>query len=219
MNPLINELLDNPDNIEKIRNQIAVILKLECQNQFVLAREAGVENLADYKIGVYLENERPWQLTENSEGKNPFPLVNVQTVGFRRDESGGETVNKKKYVAEFVIDCYARGQPDNPEYGDDTDSTIRAWRLGGIIRNIIMAGPYAYLGMRNIVRRRELTEGRTGSPTNMSGNIDDSALAVTICRMAISVWYSEESPQASGVDFEGFTFTAPAPNGEVLIDI
>jgi hypothetical protein len=220
MNPSITELLDKPDNIEKIRDRIALILKMECANQYEKAQELHLENAGDYAIGVYLEHSRPWQLTENSQGKNPFPLANVQALGYKRDiEAGGETVNRKKYIAEFAIDCYANGVPDHPEYGDDTDSTIRAWRLAGIIRKILMSGFYTYLGMRDVVRRREISETQTGSPTDRTGNIDESAISVTICRILISVWFHEESPQAAVAEFEGISFKSPAPNGEVLLDI
>jgi hypothetical protein len=220
MNPLIPELLDKPDNIEKIRDRIALILKMECANQYRMAQESHLENPEDYAISVYLENSRPWQLTENGQGKNPFPLVNVQTLGYKRDsEAGGETVNRKKYIAEFAVDCYANGVPDHPEYGDDTDSTIRAWRLAGIIRKILMSSFYTYLGMRDIVRRREISEAQTGSPTDRTGNIDESAISVTICRVLVLVWFFEESPQAAVVELEGISFKSPAPNGEVLLDV
>jgi hypothetical protein len=220
MNPLIPELLDSSDNIEKIRDRIALILKMECANQHKIAQESHLENVGDYAICIYLENSRPWQLTENSQGKNPFPLVNVQTLGYKRDiDAGGETVNRKKYIAEFAIDCYANGVPDHPEYGDDTDSTIRAWRLAGIIRKIIMSSFYTYLGMRDIVRRREIAEVQTGSPTDRTGNIDESAISVTICRILMQVWFFEESPQAAVTELEGISFKSFSPSGEILLDV
>jgi hypothetical protein len=88
-----------------------------------------------------------------------------------------------------------------------------------------MSGFYTYLGMRDIVRRREITEAGTGAPTDRTGNIDDSAVSVTICRIIFSVWFSEDSPQAAGVELEGISFKAFAPGkepgkyGEVLLDI
>jgi hypothetical protein len=225
MNENITTLLNEPDNLEKIRDRIAVILKLEFLNQCQKAIEQDVENVNDFNIGVYLERERPWQLTENSEGKNPFPLVNVKLAGYRKENEPGSTVNRQKYIGDFIIDCYAQGTPDNPDYFDDTDATIRAWKLGRMVRQVLMSGHYVYLGMRDIVRRREITEAGTGTPTDRTGNIDDSAVSVTICRILFAVYYSEESPQAAGVELEGISFKAftpgkePGKNGEVLLDI
>jgi hypothetical protein len=260
MNANITTLLNEPDNIEKIRDRIAAILKLEFMNQYQKAKDVlyeiaiknGLESTetveeipvpllysqlsvkgytenimhpCDFNIGVYLERERPWQLTENSEGKNPFPLVNIKLAGYRKENEPGSTSGHYKYIGDFIIDCYAQGSPDNPDYFDDTDATIRAWKLGRMVRAILMSGYYTYLGMRGIVRRREITEAGTGTPTDRTGNIDDSAVSVTICRILFSVWFSEESPQAAGVELEGISFKAFAPgtesgkNGEVLLDI
>jgi hypothetical protein len=254
MNASITTLLNEPDNLEKIRDQIAFILKLEFINQYQKAREElhklAIEkgfnettleeelveyfitnhtkefiNPAEFNIGVYLERERPWQLTENSEGKNPFPLVNVKLAGYRKENEPGSTVNNQKYIGDFIIDCYAQGSPENPNYFDDTDATIRAWKLGRIVRNILMSAQYTYLGMRKIVRRREITEAGTGTPTDKTGNIDDSAVSVTICRILFSVYFYETSPQAETVELEEISFKAfvpgekPGTTGEVLIDI
>lgn len=214
MEALITELLDTPDNVEKIRDQTAGILKIETVRQYQKAQESNLENVRDYQISVYIEKDRPWQLTENSNGENPFPLVNVQLMGYKKDTAPGSTIKRQKYLAEYAIDCYARGQPDNPE-GDDADATKKAWALGRIIRNILMSGFYSYLGLRDIVRRREIVEARTGTPNN----IDDSATSVTMCRILFCVETFEDSPQIHPGEFEGITFTATSPNGEVnLID-
>jgi hypothetical protein len=225
MNANITTLLTEPDNIEKIRDRIAFILKLEFLNQCQKAKEQNFEDADDYNIGVYLERERPWQLTENSEGKTPFPLVNIKLAGYRKENEPGSTVNNQKYIGDFIIDCYAQGSPDNPDYFDDTDAVLRAWMLGRKVRQVLMSGFYTYLGMRKIVRRREITEAGTGAPTDKTGSIDESAVSVTICRILFSVYFYEESPQAAGVEFEGISFTAsasgkePGKNGEVLLDI
>jgi hypothetical protein len=180
MKASITTLLNEPDNLEKIRDRIACILKLEFLNQYQKAQEENIINPDEFNIGVYLERERPWQLTENSEGKSPFPLVNLKLAGYRKENEPGSTVNRQKYIGDFIIDCYAQGSPDNPDYFDDTDATLKAWRLGRKVRQVLMSGFYTYLGMRDIVRRREITEAGTGTPTDKSGNIDDSAVSVTI---------------------------------------
>ena len=83
------------------------------------------------------------------------------------------------------------------------------------MRNILMSGYYAYLGMRGVVFERDLLGIKTGSP----GNLDESALAVTVARMEFSVSFYEDSPQAEGVVIEGINFETVTKTGEVLIKI
>jgi hypothetical protein len=82
----IENLISAPDNIERIRDQIAAILKVECAGQYEIAAREGIPDARDYKIGVWQERIRPWQLTETAENKNPFPLVNITLIDFKSDE-------------------------------------------------------------------------------------------------------------------------------------
>ena len=207
----ITVLLNKPDNIELIRDTICAILKVECTAQYELAR--GQANAADYRIGIWKDKSRPWQITEDSEKKNPFPLVNVQLNGFKADNPPGSAIGQKKYVGEFFIDCYAHGEFNNTE-PDDTDSAMKAWKVGRVIRNILTSEHHAYLGLRGIVRDWRIIEGRTGDPRNN----ENSAQSITICRLVLSVDYFEDTQQVEGIDWT-YNFVATSPDGEVLIDI
>lgn len=207
----IQELLSTPDNIEKIRDRIAAILKLELTSQYERAMDTHIEDADDYRILVFLEADRPWQSTEGGA----FPLVNVQLLDYKPLEaSRGCSVGRKNYTAQFAIDCYARGRPDNPDYFDDADASLKAWKVGRVVRSILMAGQYTYLGMRDVVSRRAITKGETGRPSDAT--MDDSAVAVIVCRLLFSVDYYEDSPQAAPVEFEGMSFIATGQGGEVL---
>jgi hypothetical protein len=211
----INYLLSENDNIETIRNQIAAILKIEADNQYLLAKEKGISDSRDYKIPVFVERARPWDLTGDNERENPFPLMNVLLNDYKQDTKPGSAQSEKKYSATFFIDCYGCGNINNTTGDDDTLGTIRAWKTARIARNILMSSYYTYLGLRGIVFKREITETATGSPANMP----ESAASVTTCRISFVVDYFEKSPQAEGVLFEGIAFSSLSDTGEILIDI
>jgi hypothetical protein len=211
----ITTLIRNPDNIEIIRDQISAILKIECAAQYEMAMEQEAADAADYRIGIWKEKTRPWQITEDAEKKNPFPLVNVSLMGFHADTPPGPAIGQKKYAGEIYLDCYASGEFDSEDQADDTDSALKAWKIGRIIRNILSSEQYSYLGLRGIVRDFRIAEGKTGDPRNN----ENSAQSVTICRLVLSFNYYEDSPQAETLKFLEYKFAVTAPNGEVLFDI
>jgi hypothetical protein len=208
----IDYLLDKPDNIELIRDTVCAILKTECAAQREMASKNS--DADDYRIGIWKDKSRPWQLNEDSEKKKPFPLVNVQLIGFKADSPIGSAIGQKKYVGEFYLDCYAHGEFDNAE-PDDTDAALKAWKIGRVIRNILTSEHHAYLGLRGMVRDYRITEGKTGDPRNN----EQSAQSITICRLILSVDYFEDSPQVEGVEFKEYNFIHTSPSGEVLFDI
>ena len=215
MQAQIQTLLNGKDNIEKIRDAIALILKNELSNQYALAETAGIESLEDFNIGVYLESARPWELTENEVGGNPFPLVNILLNEMRRVEGkAGSAIGRKRYTASFSIDCYACGNAESD--GDDArQAALKAWRIAGIVRSILMSGFYAYLGMRGVVLERDMPGIKTGIPSNLA----ESAAAVTVARIDFSVSFYEDSPQGDGAELEEIQFEAVEKTGEVLIRI
>lgn len=209
----IRELLNGADNVEKIRDMIAAILKTEFNHQYELALEAGADNAADFKAGVFLEHSRPWEFTENADGGSPFPLVNVSLNETRRAEGkAGSTAGDKKYTALFSIDCYACGNYA-ADGKDDELAAVKAWALARKVRNILMSGFYAYLGMRGVVLERDLSGIKTGVPNGL----EDSAAAVTIARLELEVSFYERAILGTGVEFEGIDFALIQKTGEVLI--
>ena len=164
---------------------------------------------------MYLESARPWELTENEAGGNPFPLVNILLNEIRRAEGkAGSAIGRKRYTASFSIDCYACGNAESDS--DDTrQATLKAWRIACIVRSILMSGFYAYLGMRGVVLERDMPGIKTGIPSNLA----ESAAAVTVARIDFSVSFYEDSPQGDGAELEEIQFEAVGKTGEVLIRI
>jgi hypothetical protein len=217
MNSSINYLLSDLDNVEFIRNQIAAILKIETENQYFLAEAAAAPDKRDYKIPIYVEKARPWNITGETADQSPFPLINILLNDIKQEAHPGSAVNEKKYTATFFIDCYGCGNIniENDIGDDDSLGTIRAWKTARIVRNILMSSYYTYLGNRGIVKKREITQIATGTPQNMP----ESAVSVTTCRISFLVEYFEKSPQAEGVPYEGMLFKSLSDTGEILIDI
>ena len=207
-------LIETPDNIERIRDQVSAILKVELAGQYTLAQELSRPDAAEYRIGVWQEKTRPWQLTEDAEKKNPFPLVNVSLMGFSEENPPGPALGKKKYIGRIYLDCYASGEFGS-EIADDTDSAIKAWKIGRIVRNIIANEYYTYLGLRGIVRDARFIEGNTGDPRNN----ENSAQSVTICRLILAVNYYEDALKVEWPELTEYRFVTTSPTGEVLIDI
>jgi len=218
MESRIKTLLNTPDNAEKIRDQIAAILKLELLNQKALTEnDPQIENKKDFDIKVYIENSRPWALLSDKPEKNPFPLVNVSLQDIKKES--GPIAGKIKYTGTYLIDCYGAGnfQPENAAewIPDDYLSAVRAWQLARVTRNIIMSGFYAFLGMQEIVRGRDIESITTVIPTGLQ----DAAISITACRIVLKVALHETSPEAEGVRFYGISFKANN-DGEVnLINI
>ncbi|MDR1389189.1 MAG: hypothetical protein LBJ31_04360 [Treponema sp.] len=215
----IHYLLQEKDNIEKVRDQIAAILKSELVNQKQLAEEAALADAADYDVSVYLERGRPWELTENEQSKNPFPLINVLLFE-SKPTAGGKQMTAVGYTAKFNIDCYGCGNSDidgegEMTNGDDSAANIRAWKTGRLARNILMSAFYYYLGLRGIVKKTYITEIKTGTPDNLP----ESAAAITVCRIVFAVDFMEKAPQAEVEPFDGILFESVSDTGEILIDI
>jgi hypothetical protein len=214
----IKYLLNEPDNVETIRSQIAAILKGEIEAQAAMAAEAALEDAGDYNIGVLIEHERPWILTGNKKEESPFPLVNILLLETK--PLNGTLVNAKDYTAKFAIDCYGCGNFNMVDENgdpvlDDFLANIRAWKTARVARNILMSAFYTYLGMRSVVKKRQIEEAKTGVPNNLP----ESAAAVTVCRIIFSVQFTEVSPQADVEPFDGILFKSVSNTGENLIDI
>jgi hypothetical protein len=132
--PQIHELIGEPDNVEKIRNHIAFIIKGETQNQYTIAREEGKPDAEDYKFRVFVENALPY----DTEGEPPLePLINIMLQKTETIE-GNPRMGPQKYKATFIIDCITFGNDAGEEH-DDRAASARAWKAARIIRRILMS--------------------------------------------------------------------------------
>jgi hypothetical protein len=202
--PLITELIETPDNVEKVRDQIAAILSLELQNQFEKAKEEGKTNFADYDIDIYAENSRPYDTTGDEMVSNVNIVLQEVTVPHSNPRMGDQ-----KEQAVFHIYCIANGNTIG-DFRDDKSATFRAWKIMRLVRRILMSEPYTYLGMRKIVTSRTFTKMEAGTPNAQS------AQAFTVIRASFEVQFVEGYIGGPSVPFEGYNFEVIPDDGRVV---
>jgi hypothetical protein len=202
--PQIYELCDTPDNVEKVRDQIAAILSLELQNQLTIAEKEGVAYSADYNINIYVENSRPYDAAEDEL----VSLVNVVLQEVTVPHSNPRMGDQKEQAVIHLY-CIANGHTTG-DFRDDRSATFRAWKIMRLVRRILMSEPYLYLGMRKIVTSRTFTKMEAGTP-NVQG-----AQAFTVIRASLEVQFTEGYINGPSVPFEGYDFEVSPDDGQVV---
>jgi hypothetical protein len=211
--PRIQQLIDTPDMVEVVRDQIAAVLSLELQNQYVLANERSLSYAKEYNIPVYVENGRPY---EASGDKRLLRFVNVLLpkviVPVTNARVGGQ-----KEQAFFFIDCVACGN-DTGTFRDDKSECFRVWKITRIVRRILMATEYAYLGLRGVVGSRIITSIEDGTPEK--SDIDrESAIFYVVVRITLEVQFIERYIDTDGGLMEPVRFEVEPYSGEILTNM
>jgi hypothetical protein len=213
----ITELIDKQDNFEIIRNEIAAILAVEVANQKVLAA-AAAKNPALWDFDVYVERSSPWEIIEDSEGNiiGDAPLVNVFFDTASVNSAGSNNIEQQLMDGTFTIDCVAakthiKATGSALQHADEL-AAREAQRILRLVRNILMAGTYTYLGMRGVVTSREIQNIAMFQP-----QINDRpAEHVMVARLQIKVCFYEFSPQAVPEKIEYLSAQCTNKGGKVL---
>jgi hypothetical protein len=188
----IDVLLTVPDNVELIRDQIAAILTLEFAHQATLG--------LDPVPRVFLERSSPWGVL-NEDPPNERPIVNVWFDAETFDGSASNVVARQKVDATFNIDAYGFGTARVDGAGQRTADELAALacqRAMRLVRQVLMAAPYTYLGMRGVVWRRWPVTISMFQPT-IDARPDRHVVAG---RLALAVQFNEFSPQITGEPLE-----------------
>lgn len=182
--PALNELQSDKDNIEVIRDQIAALLVVDFRRQAELAAASGATDSGDYNVAVYVESDDPLQyVDEDTPGANPFPCVNVILDSSDADK-GTASVNKQAFTAKLYVDCYAEGNA--AEDGEFSfKAAQRAWKTARLVRRILRAEANTYLRLRGIVGRVAWSF-QAGEPSNTR-----SAIKVKMVRATLTIDYVE----------------------------
>lgn len=218
---MISELIDKQDSFEIIRDQIAAILATEIANQQVLANNAGKDaNL--WKIRVFTERSNPWeqfQGVEDGEAIDESPLVNVWYDNSNFDPGASNIMERQKTEAVFNIDCYGYGRSENVDGGGhkagDEEAAFAVQRTLRLVRNILMAAEYTYLGLRGLVWQRW-----PQSVTIYQPQIDSRTVQqIVASRLAFRVTFNEYSPQVQPVELELVTTDVlRTEDGEIVVE-
>lgn len=189
----ISTLIDKDDNFEIVRDEIAAILTTEVSSQMQLATDGG-KNPDDWKLRIFSERSNPWEQFLN-EQTDRSPLVNVWYDNSTFDPSASNIVERQKVDAIYNIDCYGYGKSADVQGGGhtpgDETAALEAQRALRLVRNILMAAEYTYLGLRGLVWRRW-----TRTTTVFQPEIDGRQIQqIVAARLSFGVMFSEFSPQ------------------------
>lgn len=154
---MITQLIDKQDNFEVVRDQLGAIMLLETTNQQALAAAAD-RDPNKWKLRVYTEASNPWEVFLNTPVEDRSPIVNIWYDNSSFDAKASNSVERQKADAVFNIDCYGYGVASDIIGGGhtpgDQEAALEVQRALRLVRNIIMAGGYTYLGLRGLVWSR-----------------------------------------------------------------
>ena len=217
----ISTLIDKQDNFEIIRDQIAAILAIETDSQQSLAETANKENSGLWKFRPFTERANPieeWRDIDTSSDIDTSPIVNVWYDGGAFPMNKGNVVERQAHEPIYNIDCYGLGlSKDNPGGGHilgDKEAALEAQRAVRLVRNILMAAEYTYLGLQGLVWRRW-----PQSITVFQPQIDGRTVPHIVgARVALSVGFNELSPQVTPETLELLTVGVKrTEDGEILL--
>jgi hypothetical protein len=214
---MIDSLIDKQDNFEIIRDQISAILTTEVASQKSLAAAAGKDaTLWDFK--VYTERSNPWERYLNDMSELT-PIVNVWYDNSNFDPAASNIVERQATDAVFNIDCYAVANSSDNEAGGhnpgDQEAAFAVQRVIRLVRNILMAAEYTYLGLRGVVWQRWPQTVTVFQPQQDRANVRP----IIAARVGFKVRFSEFSPQISGNALELLTTTVKrTEDGEVVLE-
>lgn len=220
----IPDLIDKQDTFEIIRDELAAILLTESTRQVELA-ELDERNTDLWRLRVFTERSNPWEEFQDPAAVDddtppPFvpPIVNITFSDETFDMSASNLVERQKATATFNIDCYGYGvaqdDPDGGHRPGDADAALECHRAVRLVRNILMSGPYTYLGLRGTVWKRSIQ-----SITAFRPQSDEQAVQqVAAARIALQVEFNEFAPQFKGEPLALVSLTVKrAETGEIYL--
>ena len=209
------------DNFEIIRDQIAIILANEVVSQMALAAAATnpTKDPDDWKLRIFTERANPWEQFLNPDEPNfdPSPIVDVWYDTTVFDQSSSNIVQRQKGEGTFNIDCYGYGRSEDDggtgHIPGDEKASKEAQRGIRLVRNIMMAADYTYLGLRGVVWQRWPQAITVFRPQLDARNVQN----VVGARLALRVQYNEFSPQPVGTELEIVAVDVQrAEDGEII---
>lgn len=190
---MIQNLIDKLDSFEIVRDQITAILATETASQMALATAADKDPL-DWKMRIFEERSNPWEQFLN-EQEDRSPIVNVWYDNSNFDTKASNVSERQKAEAVFNIDCYGYGKSEDVQGGGhkpgDQEAAFEVQKAIRLVRNILMAAEYTYLGLRGLVWSRWPQAITVFQPQIEGRQIQQ----VVGARIALKVSFNEFSPQ------------------------
>ena len=214
---MIPELIDKQDNFEIIRNQIAAILVTEIANQQILAA-AAAEDPDLWKLRIFTERSNPWEQFRDDE-EDTSPIINVWFDSSNFDQSASNISERQKSESIFNIDFYgyavSSDEPGGGHNPGDREAALEVHRALRLVRNILMAAEYTYLGMQGLVWKRW-----PQAITSFQPQIDNQAVENIVgARLAFRVEFNEFSPQVPAEILELVTVDVKrTEDGQIVLE-
>jgi len=214
---MISTLIDKQDSFEIVRDQIGAILTTEIASQMSLATAAG-KDPQDYKLRVYTERSNPWEnFQDNPDDRSP--LVNVWYDNSNFSLTKSNISERQASESIYNVDCYGYGlSRDDGAAGHipgDRDAAFEVQKALRLVRNILMAAEYTYLGLRGLVWQRW-----PQSVTVFQPQLDARQMQQIVgARLSLRVAFNEFSPQVEPVEIELISIDViRKEDGEVVVD-
>ena len=214
---MITTLIDKQDTFEIVRDQIAAILKLEVANQMALAVAAG-KDPADWNLRIFTERSNPWEQWLNSQSDRR-PIINVWYDNSSFQPGKSNIIERQASETIYNIDCYGYGiSADDDGAGHkpgDREAAFEVHRALRLVRNILMAAQYTYLGLRGTVWQRW-----PQSVTSFQPQLDGRPIQqIVAARLAFRVVFNEFSPQVEPETLELVSVDVErTEDGEIVVE-
>lgn len=193
-------LITEQDKFELVRDKIIAVLIAERDDQMQQAQAQSLDpQLWNFK--AYIERSMPWG--QYLEPKNPLtPIVNVWYDSDSTDPAATTRAETQKFNGFYNIDIFAASKGKttiNGQVPADEAAAIAAQRIGRIVRNILMASEYTYLGLpRGTAWDREIQSRQMFQPDIG----DTAAVKISAMRIRFRVSFNETAPQYEGVPLD-----------------
>ena len=220
----IDTLIDKQDNFEIVRDQIAAILTTETAAQQILAT-AAAKNPDLWKLRIFTERSNPveeWRDIDSLASTDLSPIINVwyDTGSFPMNK--GNVVERQAHEATYNIDCYGVGYSRNVVAGGhvlgDKEAALEAQRAVRLVRNILMAAIYTYLGFtrKNGFFARRWPQSITVFQPQIDGR---PVQHIVGARIALRCEFNEFSPQFTPETLELLTVDVKrTEDGEIVLE-
>jgi hypothetical protein len=215
---MIDNLMNDQDVFQIVRDKIALILATEIQNQMALAVVA-LKDPLNYYARVYTERTRAWEQFLNVPVVDDSPLINVSYETSNFDKGTGNTVSRQKSSTIYNIDCYGYGSAEGVAGGGqltgDMLANFKVQNAIRIVRNILMASEYVTLGLDGIVWQRWITTVNVFQPI-----IDVTPVQNVVgARISFAVDFNEYAPQVTpSVLSEISVDVTRAVDGQIIVE-
>ena len=211
----ISTLIDKQDSFEIVRDQLAAILATEVASQMQLATDAG-KDPANWKLRIFTERSNPWEQLLDDQ-TNRSPIVNIWYDNSIFSPGKSNVLERQASETVYNIDCYGYGISRDDGVGHipgDKDAAFEVQRGLRLLRNILMAAEYTYLGLRGLVWQRWPQSITVFQPV-----LDGQQMQQIVgARLSLRVAFNEFSPQVEPVTLELLSVDViRAEDGEIVL--